>query len=132
MPKRLPPACPTLRQTAETPSALTGRPSTFTEQPSTFAEQPSELSEVHAANPSVVQALSGALRMSRYVQPAVTDASARAMNWIKENAKDPDAVIASWEVMPEEQLREMGEAGHAAAMDKYSYQHLAKKFAELF
>jgi len=43
-----------------------------------------------------------------------------------------DAVIASWEVMPEEQLREMGEAGHAAAMDKDSYQHLAKKFAELF
>ena len=33
---------------------------------------------------------------------------------------------------PLEQLREMGEAGHAAAMDKYTYQHLAKKFAELF
>jgi glycosyltransferase involved in cell wall biosynthesis len=43
-----------------------------------------------------------------------------------------DAVIASWEVMPEEQLREMGESGHAAAMDQYSYQHLAKRFAELF
>ncbi len=28
--------------------------------------------------------------------PSVTDASANAMRWIKENAEDPDAVIASW------------------------------------
>ena len=37
--------------------------SVFAGQPSAFAEQPSELSEVHATNPSVVQALPGALRI---------------------------------------------------------------------
>ena len=45
---------------------------------------------------AVILPLSGALSISRYVQPAVTDASARAMAWIKENAENPDAVIASW------------------------------------
>ena len=47
--------------------------SVFAEQPSAFAEQPSELSEVHATNPSVVQALPGALRIYHALRKLLED-----------------------------------------------------------
>ena len=58
---------------AEQPSAFAEQPSVVTEQPSAFAEQPSELSEVHAANPSVVQALPGALRIYHALRKLLED-----------------------------------------------------------
>ena len=47
--------------------------SVFAGQPSAFAEQPSELSEVHATNPSVVQALPGALRIYHALRKLLED-----------------------------------------------------------
>ncbi len=38
----------------------------------------------------------GSVRMSMSLVPDVTDSSAGAMDWIKENSESPDAVIASW------------------------------------
>lgn len=45
---------------------------------------------------AVIPAVSGAVRATRDARPSVTDASANAMQFIKEDAQDPDAVAASW------------------------------------
>ena len=41
-------------------------------------------------------AVTGSILVSAAATPSATDASAKAMNWIKENAEDPEAVIESW------------------------------------
>ncbi len=43
-----------------------------------------------------------------------------------------DAAVAAWEKLPKEELQKMGEAGHRAALEKYSYRRLAEEFAKLF
>ena len=43
-----------------------------------------------------------------------------------------DAVVAAWERLPQEELRRMGEAGHRAALEQYTYRKLAAEFARLF
>ncbi len=45
---------------------------------------------------AVIPALSGAAASAAAIRPSVSDASVKAMRYIKENAGDPDAVIASW------------------------------------
>ena len=40
--------------------------------------------------------LAGAVRCARGVRPSMSDSYAEAMAWVRENAADPDAVIASW------------------------------------
>ena len=45
---------------------------------------------------AVIPSVSGALQVSARSRPSVSDASAGAMSWIRENAEDPDAVILSW------------------------------------
>ena len=40
--------------------------------------------------------LVGAVRCARSVRPSMSDSYAEAMAWVRENAADPDAVIASW------------------------------------
>ncbi len=45
---------------------------------------------------TVLPAMSGALFSSADSRPSVTDASANAMSWIKKNARDGKAVVASW------------------------------------
>ena len=43
-----------------------------------------------------VPAVSGAVQVSGRSRPCVSDASADAMAWIRENAEDPEAVVLSW------------------------------------
>ena len=45
---------------------------------------------------AAIPLLSGAVRFAADVRPSVTDASVHAMQFIRENAKEDDAVIASW------------------------------------
>ena len=44
----------------------------------------------------VAPAVSGAVQVSGRSRPSVSDASADAMAWIRENAEDPEAVVLSW------------------------------------
>ena len=43
-----------------------------------------------------------------------------------------DRAVEEWEGLPEEELRRMGDAGHRAALEKYTYRKLAEEFARLF
>ena len=43
-----------------------------------------------------------------------------------------DRVVAEWEQLPEKELQKMGDAGHRAALEKYTYRKLAEDFAKLF
>ena len=43
-----------------------------------------------------------------------------------------DAAVAVWEALPPEELRKMGESGHRAAVEHYTYKKLAEEFARLF
>ncbi|MBR3328415.1 MAG: hypothetical protein IKG22_13930 [Atopobiaceae bacterium] len=45
---------------------------------------------------AVMPVLLGAQTVSRGSRPSSTDASAHGMQWIRQNAEDPDAAIASW------------------------------------
>ena len=45
---------------------------------------------------AVIPTVSGSLAACVNVRPSVSDASAAGMQWIRENAEDPDAVIAAW------------------------------------
>ena len=45
---------------------------------------------------AVIPTVSGSLAACRNTRPSVSDASAAGMRWIRENAEDPDAVVASW------------------------------------
>lgn len=45
---------------------------------------------------AVIPTVTGSLTASRSSRPSVSDASAAAMQWIRENAEDPNAVVASW------------------------------------
>ena len=45
---------------------------------------------------AVVPCITGGREASAFNMPSVTDASDFAMNWIKENAEDPEAVVLSW------------------------------------
>lgn len=43
-----------------------------------------------------------------------------------------DAAVERWENTPKEELARMGEAGHRAAIEKYTYRKQAEEFAKLF
>ncbi len=43
-----------------------------------------------------------------------------------------DQKIGEWEELPEEELRRIGENGHKAAIEKYTYRKLAEQFAGIF
>ena len=43
-----------------------------------------------------------------------------------------DEAVAAWEELPKEELQKMGDAGHRAALEKYTYRNLAEEFAKLF
>ncbi len=45
---------------------------------------------------AALPAVTGSLLSSADSRPTVSDASAKAMAWIRDNAQDPDAVVASW------------------------------------
>ena len=57
----------------------------------------------------------------------------RVIAWFKDEAPEKiDAAVAAWEQLSPEELRRIGEAGHTAALEKYTYRKLAKEFAALF
>ena len=43
-----------------------------------------------------------------------------------------DAAVEAWEKAPAEELRQMGEQAHRAAVEKYTYRKLAEDFSTLF
>jgi len=45
---------------------------------------------------AVIPTVSGSLVCSQADRPSISDASADGMQWIRKNASDPDAVVASW------------------------------------
>ena len=49
-----------------------------------------------------------------------------------EAPEEIDAAVEAWERLSPDELRKMGEAGHRAALEHYTYRKLAKEFAGLF